>query len=116
MTVSVTRGGRPVRGARVSFAGYRGRTASNGLATISGAILGALFIEFVPVWAADVNVALTGVIYGGVLIAFMWLLPEGAAGLPRRVRRLLAGRREKAARKPEEPVEAEASRMPAGKT
>lgn len=36
VTVSVTRGGRPVRGARVSFAGYRGRTASNGLATISG--------------------------------------------------------------------------------
>ena len=36
VTVSVTRGGRPVRGARVSFAGYRGRTSRNGLATISG--------------------------------------------------------------------------------
>jgi branched-chain amino acid transport system permease protein len=99
----------------VSFA-FLAAVVVGGLATISGAILGALFIEFVPVYAADVNVALTGVIYGGVLIAFMWLLPEGAAGLPRRVRRLLAGRREKAARKPEEPVEAPASRMPAGKT
>jgi branched-chain amino acid transport system permease protein len=99
----------------VSFA-FLAAIVVGGLATISGAILGALFIEFVPVYAADVNVALTGVIYGGVLIAFMWLLPEGAAGLPRRVRRLLAGRREKAARKPEEPVEAPASRMPAGKT
>jgi branched-chain amino acid transport system permease protein len=64
-----------------------------GLATISGALFGALFIEFVPVWASDVNVALTGVIYGGVLIAFMWVLPEGAAGLPRRLRALAARRR-----------------------
>ena len=60
-----------------------------GLATISGALLGALFIEFVPVYASDVNEALTGVIYGGVLIAFMCVLPgRRAAGLPRRVRRL----------------------------
>jgi branched-chain amino acid transport system permease protein len=64
-----------------------------GLATISGALLGALFIEFVPVYASDVNDALTGVIYGGVLIAFMWVLPEGAAGLPRRLRELVLGRR-----------------------
>jgi branched-chain amino acid transport system permease protein len=64
-----------------------------GLATISGALLGALFIEFVPVYASDVNDALTGVIYGGVLIAFMWVLPEGAAGLPRRLRELAARRR-----------------------
>jgi branched-chain amino acid transport system permease protein len=62
-----------------------------GLATVSGALFGALFIEFVPVYASDVNDALTGVIYGGVLIAFMWVLPEGAAGLPRRLRRLWEG-------------------------
>jgi branched-chain amino acid transport system permease protein len=64
-----------------------------GLATISGALFGALFIVFVPVYAGDVDVALTGVIYGGVLIAFMWVLPEGAAGLPRRLRALAARRR-----------------------
>jgi branched-chain amino acid transport system permease protein len=64
-----------------------------GLATVSGALLGALFIEFVPAYASDVNDALTGVIYGGVLIAFMWVLPEGAAGLPRRLRELVLGRR-----------------------
>jgi branched-chain amino acid transport system permease protein len=62
-----------------------------GLATVIGALLGALFIEFVPVYASDVNEALTGVIYGGVLIAFMWVLPEGAAGLPRRLRVLWQG-------------------------
>jgi branched-chain amino acid transport system permease protein len=71
----------------VSFA-FLAAIVVGGLATISGALFGALFIEFVPVYASDVNDALTGVIYGGVLIAFMWVLPEGAAGLWRRVRRL----------------------------
>ena len=52
-----------------------------GLATIAGALFGALFIEFVPVYAADVDEALAGVIYGGVLILFMYLLPGGVMGL-----------------------------------
>jgi branched-chain amino acid transport system permease protein len=54
-----------------------------GLATIAGALFGALFIEFVPVYAADVDEALAGVIYGGVLILFMYLLPGGVMGLLR---------------------------------
>ena len=82
-----------------------------GLATISGALLGALFIEFVPVYASDVNDALTGVIYGGVLIAFMWVLPEGAAGLPRRLRELVLGRRGPR----EETFKAPVRGVPAGK-
>jgi branched-chain amino acid transport system permease protein len=76
----------------ISFA-FLAAIVVGGLATISGALFGALFIEFVPVYASDVNEALTGVIYGGVLIAFMWVLPEGAAGLPRRLRELAASRR-----------------------
>jgi branched-chain amino acid transport system permease protein len=68
-----------------------------GLATIGGALFGALFIEFVPVYASDVNEALAGVIYGGVLILFMYLLPSGVMGLGRR----LSGRR----RGPEEQQE-----------
>jgi branched-chain amino acid transport system permease protein len=56
-----------------------------GLATVSGAIFGALFIEFVPVYAADVNEALAAVIYGGVLIVFMYVLPTGVVGLLRRI-------------------------------
>jgi branched-chain amino acid transport system permease protein len=76
----------------ISFA-FLAAIVVGGLATISGALFGALFIEFVPVYASDVNDALTGVIYGGVLIAFMWVLPEGAAGLPHRVRELLTARR-----------------------
>jgi branched-chain amino acid transport system permease protein len=100
----------------ISFA-FLAAIVVGGLATISGALLGALFIEFVPVYASDVNDALTGLIYGGVLIAFMWVLPEGAAGLPRRVRELWARRaptseprpeRERAAAPPQR-------KLPAGK-
>ena len=58
-----------------------------GLATIGGALFGALFIEFVPVYASDVNEALAGVIYGGVLIAFMYALPGGVMGALRQIGR-----------------------------
>jgi branched-chain amino acid transport system permease protein len=97
----------------ISFA-FLAAIVVGGLATISGALFGALFIEFVPVYASDVNDALTGVIYGGVLIAFMWVLPEGAAGLPRRLREVVLARRERAARR-EEAVGAPARGVPAGK-
>jgi branched-chain amino acid transport system permease protein len=86
-----------------------------GLATVSGALLGALFIEFVPVYASDVNDALTGVIYGGVLIAFMWVLPEGAAGLPRRLRELVLGRRHPEVADREDHLKAPVRGVPAGK-
>ena len=65
-----------------------------GLATIGGAVFGALFIEFVPVYAADVDEALAGVIYGGVLILFMYLLPGGVMGLARKLSSP-SGRRER---------------------
>jgi branched-chain amino acid transport system permease protein len=53
-------------------------------------VFGALFIEFVPVWAGDVNEALTGFVYGAVLIAFMFVLPGGMASLGKRFKRLTA--------------------------
>ena len=56
-----------------------------GLATVLGAVLGALFIVLVPEYAADVNDATAGVIYGAVLIAVMYLEPRGAVGLARRI-------------------------------
>jgi branched-chain amino acid transport system permease protein len=100
----------------ISFA-FLAAIVVGGLATISGAILGALFIEFVPVYASDVNDALTGLIYGGVLIAFMWVLPEGAAGLPRRVRGLLRGRERREEQRPEREraVATPEQKLPAGK-
>jgi branched-chain amino acid transport system permease protein len=60
-----------------------------GLGTIGGALLGALFIEFVPQYAGEVNPALAGLIYGTVLIVVMYLLPGGAMGLLRDLRRRL---------------------------
>lgn len=69
----------------VSFA-FLAAIVVGGLATIAGAVFGALFIEFVPVYASDVNDALAGVIYGAVLIAFMYALPDGVVGLGRRIR------------------------------
>lgn len=51
-----------------------------GAATIFGPILGALFIVFVPEWASDVNPELSNVIFGGVLIALMLVLPSGFLG------------------------------------
>lgn len=57
-----------------------------GLATISGAVFGGLFIQFVPVWASEVNKALAGVIYGVALIVFMFVMPGGVLGLFRRLR------------------------------
>jgi branched-chain amino acid transport system permease protein len=86
-----------------------------GLATIVGAVFGALFIEFVPVYASDVNDALTGLIYGGVLIAFMYLLPDGAAGLLRRLRDLVV--RRPAVEKGRRPAVVQPGpKLPAGRT
>jgi branched-chain amino acid transport system permease protein len=68
---------------------FLGAIVVGGLGSVAGAILGALFVIFVPQYAGDVNQALTGVIYGGALIAVIYLLPGGAAGLLRRVRRRL---------------------------
>jgi branched-chain amino acid transport system permease protein len=57
-----------------------------GLATVTGAVLGAAFIVLVPEYAGKVDDALAGVIYGAVIIAVMFLEPGGAMGFGRRVR------------------------------
>jgi branched-chain amino acid transport system permease protein len=51
-----------------------------GLASISGAIFGALFIQFVPNWAQDISKAAPWAIYGIFLIIFMYVMPRGIAG------------------------------------
>jgi branched-chain amino acid transport system permease protein len=51
-----------------------------GLATISGAIYGALFIQFVPTWAQDISKAAPWAIFGAFLILFMYVMPRGIAG------------------------------------
>ena len=66
-----------------------------GLASIPGAIFGALFIQFVPNWAQDISKAAPWAIYGVFLIVFMYAMPHGIAGSLR----LIAGRRQR--RRPE---------------
>jgi len=51
-----------------------------GLASVSGAIFGALFIQFVPNWAQDISKAAPWAIYGVLLILFMYVMPLGIAG------------------------------------
>jgi branched-chain amino acid transport system permease protein len=58
-----------------------------GLASISGALYGALFIQFVPNIADEISKAAPWAIFGIFLIAFVYVMPWGIAGA---VRMLLA--------------------------
>ena len=59
-----------------------------GLASISGAIYGAIFIQFVPTLVGDISKAAPGAIYGMVLIASVYLMPSGIAGGIKRIDQL----------------------------
>ncbi len=67
-----------------------------GLATISGAIYGAFFIQFVPNIADKISKSAPWAIYGVFLIAFMYFMPHGVAGAIRAIRARFAARRVKA--------------------
>jgi branched-chain amino acid transport system permease protein len=56
-----------------------------GLASISGAVFGALFIQFVPNLADDVSKAAPSAVYGVVLVLSVYLMPRGVAGVLRRL-------------------------------
>jgi branched-chain amino acid transport system permease protein len=57
-----------------------------GLASISGAIYGALFIQFVPNLADHVSKAAPGAVFGLVLIMFAYVMPSGIAGFIQGIR------------------------------
>jgi branched-chain amino acid transport system permease protein len=63
-----------------------------GLASISGAFYGALFIQFIPNVADQISKAAPWAIYGVFLIGFMYLMPTGVAGLVRLLRHRLGNR------------------------
>jgi branched-chain amino acid transport system permease protein len=54
-----------------------------GLASISGAIYGALFIQFVPNVADEISKAAPWAIFGIFLLGFVYLMPMGVAGAVR---------------------------------
>jgi len=59
-----------------------------GIASISGAIFGAVFVVFVPNLADSISDAAPLAVYGVALIALMYVMPRGVAGLLRSLRRL----------------------------
>ena len=64
-----------------------------GAASISGAIYGALFIQFIPNIAEEISKAIPGVVYGVILIGVMFFAPGGLAGvIANQLRRLRAAR------------------------
>jgi len=54
-----------------------------GLASIPGALYGALFIQFVPNIADEISKAAPWAIFGVFMIAFVYLMPTGVAGAMR---------------------------------
>ncbi len=54
-----------------------------GIASITGAFYGALFIQFVPNFADEISKAAPWAIYGVFLLAFVYLMPTGVAGFLR---------------------------------
>jgi len=60
-----------------------------GLASISGALYGALFIQFVPNIADEISKAAPWAVFGVFMIGFVYLMPTGVAGAVR----LLSARR-----------------------
>lgn len=69
-----------------------------GLASIPGAIFGAMFILFVPNIADHISKSAPSAIYGILLIAFMYLMPTGVAGF---LKKLSARRRPQLPGKPD---------------
>ncbi len=56
-----------------------------GLGTVVGAVLGGIFIQFIPNWAQDIPGGMPpGMVYGIVIILVMLLAPGGVVGLTRR--------------------------------
>jgi len=60
-----------------------------GLASISGAIYGAFFIEFVPNIADSISKSAPWAVYGVFLVASVYFMPSGVAGVVNGVGRQL---------------------------
>ena len=61
-----------------------------GLGSLVGLVAGAVFIQFLPIWSQEVSQSpgAPAVVSGAVLIALMFVLPMGVAGLVARLRLL----------------------------
>jgi branched-chain amino acid transport system permease protein len=64
-----------------------------GVGSIPGALIGGLFLVFVPNVAEEISKGLAGAVYGAILLLVIYLMPAGAAGLIRTAVLRLATRR-----------------------
>jgi len=62
---------------------------AGGVASIVGSAFGGLFMVFVPNIAEGISKAAPGVIFGAILILFLFVMPDGFAGLLRRIAKRL---------------------------
>jgi branched-chain amino acid transport system permease protein len=63
-----------------------------GLGSVVGPLVGALFVEFVPLWAQDVSKDAPSVVYGLILVLVMLVAPAGVVDLARRIGTFVANR------------------------
>lgn len=71
--------------------GFLAAIVVGGLGTIWGALVAGLFLQFVPSYASDLGQALSGAVYGCILIICMFLMPKGIVGT---VMQVITSRRE----------------------
>lgn len=86
-----------------------------GSASILGTVLGAIYFVLVPVVAGQVDSSRTALISGAILLAVLFVLPQGLVSLPRRVARLArrSGRRFGSQDPPDSPEATSPARTPA---
>ncbi len=78
--------------------GFLAAVVVGGEATVVGAVFGALFVQFVPYYASDINPGLAPVIYGLSIIVFMLLTSGGVMGAGRWVMNRVRARERQRAR------------------
>jgi branched-chain amino acid transport system permease protein len=66
-----------------------------GLASITGAVWGALFIQFIPNIADNISKAAPWAIYGALMIVFMYVMPTGIVGAIRLASQRLRRKRDR---------------------
>lgn len=75
--------------------GFLAAAVVGGINTIWGAIIAGIFLQYVPSFASDISQALSGAIYGGILIICVIVMPKGILGsLPRLIANFQTIRRE----------------------
>jgi branched-chain amino acid transport system permease protein len=80
-----------------------------GLGTIAGAVIGGLFVQFLPYYSNEISQSAPTVVYGVIIILVMILAPGGVIGLLRRFGAWFSGKRGGSSKRDIEAAEVQAS-------